>query len=451
MRVPALIACGLTVLMLAACGGGSSDSRLPGVASAKATRDLVDGAPGLSSTIVVRFDRPLEFAPRKVPLASLFELSVGDATDDSAPARRVLIDDATTEKGEDRVVTLFVKRLVPEGAELRVARRAFQAGAEGDITAMIESDLAPLQALLASVELGLTRQETIAGSRTPTLQPADRDPAAVRELLRAHLQQRGSPEAINTAALARYDAMSVALVPAPKARAALAALTGTFAEPAIDWLLTTANCTGKPVRRILFEPSPDNPELFAQVTHEADGRRSIWISPDLEGERIERLMALVAHEAVHCDREASKLEEVVATAFDTYLYILLLSINPAIVGDGTPLTKDFNVDAIAMINSGRALPESVGVLPSPGVRQAIPGTTSPHGSFAELVAAAYAGVPDRSAEEPLAQAYAARIAGQAGVEVGPPFTLRYLDELLARALDPRILTAAIQALELSPE
>ena len=450
MRFALLAGALLLTAVLSACGGDSSGGAIPGIASAKSTRDVSDGAPGLTSTIVVRFDRPLEFAPRKVPLSSMFELSVPDIADETAPARRVFIEEATTAKDDTRTVTLSVKTLIPDGTELRVAKRAFQAKAEGDITTVVESDLAPLQALLASVELGLTRQETIAGNRTPIPTAADRDPAAVRELLRGHLRDRGASADGQATVIARYDAISVDLVPAPKARAALAGLMGTFAEPAIDWLLTSANCTGKPVRRIVFEQPPDNPGLFAQVTHASDGSRIVRISPALEGEPIERLIPILAHEAIHCDKEASKLEEIVATAFDTYLYILLASIRPEIVGGGTPLTKDFNVDVIAMINSGRSIPESIGVLPSPGVRQAIPGTTSPHGSFADLVAAAYEGVPDRSPEEPLAQVYAARIASAAGAPAGPSFNLRYLDDLLGRSLDPRILTALIEALALAP-
>jgi hypothetical protein len=158
----------------------------------------------------------------------------------------------------------------------------------------------------------------------------------------------------------------------------------------------------------------------------------------------------MAHEAIHCDTEGSLVEEIVATSFDTLLYIQMLTMFPELALHGSPLSKDLNVDAIAMINSGRALPESLGVLRSPGVSQAVPSTNARAASFAELVAAAYAGQPPASPSEPLAILYAAILATAAGIQPQDAFNLEYLDAVIGTAIDPTALVAVIVALGLVP-
>lgn len=106
------------------------------------------------------------------------------------------------------------------------------------------------------------------------MKDADRDPEAMRAVLAEMLDRRGSDERTKKAALARYDSIPAAIIPAPKIRAALAGLTGTFAEPAIDALLTTSNCSGKPVAQVLFQPPPNAPDLIARVTFTKGGSGS---------------------------------------------------------------------------------------------------------------------------------------------------------------------------------
>jgi hypothetical protein len=331
-----------------------------------------------------------------------------------------------------------------------VARKLFDKSGRGELTGDVSGDLSPLAALLATTELEIGDPDIVDSLGDPPVRPADRDPAAMRDELRAHLSRRQAPDALVEAAIKRYDTIPPELVPSPRLRAALAALTGTFAEPAIDYLLTDANCTGRPIAALLIQVPPEMPSLFARVTFAADGRRVISVNPAIEGERLERLMSILAHESVHCDNRASRTEEIAATAFDTLLYITLLATNPDMSRDGTRLTKELNLDAVAMINSGRAFPESAGVLQSVAVRQAIPGTTATFRSFAELVAHAYEGIDDRSPDEPLAQAYAAVLARSAGVPPGSAFNLSYLDGLIGGVLPTRVLLFALEALSLVP-
>jgi hypothetical protein len=215
--------------------------------------------------------------------------------------------------------------------------------------------------------------------------------------------------------------------------------------------LTAENCTNAPAVLIAFQEPPDFPTLFARVTYAQGGSRVVSLNPSIEGERIEHLMPILAHEAIHCDRRSGRFEEIAATAFDTYLYIQLLSQMPELATAATPLAVELNVDAIAMINSGLRLPESIGILRSPGVTRAVPGTNDGSPSFADLVAAAYENIFfNESPDEPLAQAYVADIAAESGLPEASAFDLVYLDELLARSVTAEVLTGAIGALGLGP-
>jgi hypothetical protein len=335
---------------------------------------------------------------------------------------------------------------------MRIRKSAFATGAEGEMTVEVSSDVvSPLAVLLASSALFINNGDLIASSGNAEVTEADRDPAAQRAALEEHLSTRGASADVVARALQAFDAMPPEIVQSPKLGAILAALTGTFAEPAIASLLTGDNCTHAPALQIAFKEPPDFPDLFARVTYSADGRRIVSVNPSLEGERIEHLMPILAHEAIHCDRNSGRFEEVAATAIDSFLYIQLLAPFPELVSGGTPLTRDLNVDAIAMINSGRAVPESIGILRSPGVETALPGTNAAFPSFGDLVVAAYPSIDyNESPDEPLAKAYVANLAELAGMEQKHAFDLIYLDELLARATDPEAYQAAILALELGP-
>ncbi|MEP7216389.1 MAG: hypothetical protein ABI782_09050 [Anaerolineaceae bacterium] len=428
---------------LAAC---SSDepAAVPNVVSARATRDVQDGEAKLSSTVEVRFDRTVVLAPLKVPLSSIFEFEVTGLG--GGAARRVLVSRAEVSDSNSRAILLKVDQVVPDGAKLKIAEKAFSAGASGETLVTVEGDLSPALALLATTALSLGRPQLLDSGVAREIKDSDRDPEAMRSALSEMLVKRGADEGTKKAALARYDSISVSTVPAPKLRAALAGLTGTFAEPAIDALLTANNCSGKPVAQVLFQPPPDAPKLIARVTFAKNGQRIISLNLFTEGERIEHLMPILAHEAIHCDNEDSRAEEVAATAFDAFLYLQLAAAIPEIVNAGTPLSRELNIDAIALINSGRRLPESVGILQSPGVARVLPDTSVQYSSFAELVAAAYPGIDQpQSASEPLAELYVGRLSVLSGMQSGQPFNIRYLDELLGRTLNPETLGKAIEA------
>ena len=450
MRTSLFIISFLALALVGACGSESAGGPQPKGAEARAERDVADGAAKLSSTVTVRFDRAFTLAENRVPLASLFELEVPDPTRGAAATKRVLVSKAEA-KLETRNITLAVDSLVPDGSKLKVAVKAFQAGAEGEMVVEVKSDLTLPLVVLATTALMPGNPGLFDAAVAPEVKAEDRDPQAQRAALVAHLEKRGAGAATTQKALAHYDAMPAAAIPSPKVRAALAALTGTFAEPAIDSLLTDRNCTGQPVAQIVIQPPPGFPKLIARVTFTGSQQRILSLNPVLEGDRIEHIMPLLAHEAIHCDAKDTRTEEVVATAFDTFLYLQLVAADPSIVETRTPAGRELNVDAVAMINSGRRFPESVGLLPSAGLKRVLPNTNSTFASFAELVAAAYPSVDNgQPTPEAVADAYVANLAHAAGMQPQSAFNVKYMDELLGRAMDRRVLAADIAALGLEP-
>ncbi|MGE3075406.1 MAG: hypothetical protein AB7N24_16745 [Dehalococcoidia bacterium] len=436
-------------LAAASCSSDAKPEPIPKIGSIEATRDVVDGKALLTSTIKVTLDREWKVVETELPLASLFELRVPLADGSST---RVLAETAELSPNNSRVATLTAKALIPEGATLTIQRKAFVRNASGVISAEVSSALDPAVVLLASGALAVSDPSFFDPGELAPVTADDEDPAVQRAALEAHLRKRpGDPGTFVDKALAIYDSIPTDLVPSPKLRAALAGLSGTFADPAVASFMTADNCTNKPVARIAFEPPPDAPELLARMTHE-NGARVISINPFAEGERFEYLMPILAHEAIHCDDQAGNIEEIAATAFDSFLYLQLVAIEPDLAQGRTKVARELNIDAVAMINSGQRYPESVGVLPSVGVTSVLPFTSSTAGSFAELVASAYSEVPSGgSPAESVALAYASIIATATGGDVNDPFNLTYLDALLGRAVDAGVFANALDAFGLVPQ
>jgi len=438
----------LSAVTAAACSGESDPPAQPLVSSAVAERDVVNDAARSTSTVTVRFDRPFEWAPSRVPLESHFEFEVPLA---AGGTTRALVNAAELSETNSREVVLRVNRLIPDGATLKISRRAFDEDAEGELTAEVDGDLSPLSVFLATNALVTTDGTVYDPPTVAEVDPAEADPAVMREQLELHLTQRQADPETYQDSLAFYDAIPAEIVPSPKLRAALAGLVGTFAEPAIGNLLTAENCTGQPAATIDFLEPPGELELIARVTFIGTGQRVVSINPYAAGERFEHLMPILAHEAVHCDSREGRTEELAAASFDTFLYLQLVAADPSLAQARTRVARELNLGVIAMINSGSRMPESIGVLPSPDVEQVLVGTNAPFTAYAELILAAYPQVTAFTAPtEPLAQTYADILATVAEMPEGNPYDVVYLDELLGRSVNLPLMLAAIEALGLAP-
>ncbi len=441
----------LAVVMaaLVACGGESAPPTVPRPIAAEAERQRADdGAATLQSTVRLEFGEEIALALEGDELHEAIRIQTPGSHE--AP-RRVEVLSAGIDGDDPAVLVVETGELVPEGSEVRIHRSALTEGGEGTVATQVASDLTELQVALASRPLAPTRPELFAISEVAPVTAEDHDEEAIRSQLVEHLESRGTTGAPFERALEYFDTMPADIVQAPKLRAALAGLAGTFAEPAIADLLTEDNCTGLPAARIAFQEPPDFPNLLARVTYTETGARVISVHPRLEGEPFQLLMPILLHEAIHCDQISEVDEEIAATAFDTYFYIFLLAVEPWLAYEGTTLSHNFNVDALAMLNSGRMVPESVGVLPSPGRQPVFVGTEMEYRSFAEYIQAAYAQLgPGPSPPEPLAQDYVENLASLLDLPVRDAFNLEYLDGLLGWTMEPEVMMAAIAALGLEP-
>jgi hypothetical protein len=451
MRIPVAASFLVAVFLLVACGGEAAPPEVPRPLSAEAERQREDdGAATLRSTVRIEFPEEIELVLEGQELRSAITIQTPGAAGAIRP-QNVPIVSATVSRANPTVLVLETSELVPNNSELRIRRAALARGGEGSVAVTVRSDLTPIQVMLASRPMAPTRPELFTSGRVAPVTDQDRDEAAMRQALADHLDTRGTVGTTYERAMAYFDGMDPEVVRSPKLRAALAGLTGTFAEPAIEDLMTPNNCTAQRVHRIAFEEPPDFPDLLARVTYTETGARVISVNPTVEGEPFQLLMPILMHEAIHCDQVAEADEEVVATAFDTFFYILLIAAEPWLTQEGTVLARNFNVDAMALINSGRMVPESVGILPSPGGHPIFPGTELQYRSFAEYVRAAYSNLdPGPSPDEPLAQRYVMALAAPYDLPVQSAFNLVYLDGLLGWTMEPFIMFAAMDALGLEP-
>ncbi|MBK9344890.1 MAG: hypothetical protein IPN07_18115 [Dehalococcoidia bacterium] len=206
----------------------------------------------LTSTIKVKFDRDWELADTNLPFPSLFEIKAPQA---DGSTKRILIRTAERSATNTRLVTLTGERPDPRGRDAHRSRRRRSRGRRRGRSRRRSSRSWTRRACcslrrrwwwLASV----LYDEPV----TAPVTDADRDAAAQRSLLETHFKSRpGAGSESLAAALAVYDGINTETVPSPKLRAAIAALTGTFAEPAITSLLTSDNCTSRPAAKIAFQ------------------------------------------------------------------------------------------------------------------------------------------------------------------------------------------------------
>ncbi len=438
----------LVVALAASCGGDGPPPEPIRILEADAERLYEDDLPLARSLVRVRFNRAVEPTTLRA-LHGAFRLTLPEdspLTDHSLaemPVEGVEVSGA-------RAVELTVGGLIPRGSILRVSTGALS-GPDEEATLPVTSEFTELGVALAGGvfafgDLSLVEQRL---AETPTA--ADRDADAVRAELERHLEAREASAGVRAAALQLYDGMDREAFPHARARAAVAALAGTFADAAVRSLLGAENCTGEPAAFVGFREPPGDAELAARVTFDEEGRRVISIRPDLEAAPIELLMPLIAHEAVHCDEADSLEEEIVASAIDIYLYVHLLISRPELASDPSPLARNFNIEALAMLNSGRSAPESLGVLASPHGREALPGSGVTHRSFAGIIAASYAEGANASAPvEPVAQQYLDALARAIGAPLGSARDLDYVDFLLGRATTFEAIANLLEVFSLAP-
>jgi hypothetical protein len=164
-----------------------------------------------------------------------------------------------------------------------------------------------------------------------------------------------------TAALNVYnDAAVKSEFPAPNMRAALASLTGTVADGAIDQYTTTANVTGKPFTVVDFSSEVSNSAVIAETKGTpSTGRLRTLFKTQYEGESFLTLAPFLAHEMVHQDLVGGTPdlqdgidEEEFAVTVETMVWSQELLVDPTQASNHTALSAHLNEDLLAMLNSG---------------------------------------------------------------------------------------------------
>ena len=178
-----------------------------------------------------------------------------------------------------------------------------------------------------------------------------------RDVLRSFLERRFpcSPARISDGMGTYDDAVAREKFPEPTLRAALAALTGTLGEPAIEFLLYRT-----PVTLVNFgifvESGTGLPGRVAGVNASPDGTVRVVVDRRFRFLPFGAFSALLAHEALHTglDGDAAGLpEEAVATAVEALVYMEMLLTDSALARLPDELTR-FNSNHMVLVrlNSG---------------------------------------------------------------------------------------------------
>jgi hypothetical protein len=225
--------------------------------------------------------------------------------------------------------------------------------------------------------------------------------ATVTTTLDGFLQKKVAAGAITQAkkdeAMATYNSSAAkSRVGDANLRAAIVALTGTFAEAAIT------NFFGPNYLVIAFlDPGDPAVEVAKTTARETDGRLRTIFRPEYQGEPFQVLSAWVAHEALHQDNDFKLQEETIGVTVGTMVNIQQAQTDPGYLRAGSKLVNRENEKILAFLNSGRA------TFPFPGVKTA-PMLKKEQGVFIGGKAAADGGGVYTSYEDYIKRLYLAR-------------------------------------------
>lgn len=238
---------------------------------------------------------------------------------------------------------------------------------------------------LPPTDVGLFVPEVYPGS--PPLQPAagaEPTQAEASAMLDSYLavEWPGNVAAQDAARAVFADSRAVAKVPSPSLRAALSALRGTFADAAIDYIVsgTVPGSTRPAVESVSFGPTTNN--NIAQVNGGSNPDQTrIVFEADQRATNPFEFTRLFAHEAVHQDAQDPTAEEEVAVALDTLFYLDQISRHPELARSGSEVARRNNANALLRLNSGTGA--TLGLYATNGGAPVFPGGAVAYKSFHE--------------------------------------------------------------------
>jgi hypothetical protein len=213
-----------------------------------------------------------------------------------------------------------------------------------------------------------------AAPMSPATGPALTEQQAGSLLDRYLAEEYPGSSSTRVAARAVFDnATAKSKVPSPSLRAALASLRGTFADAAVDYVLS-----GTPaVNSVVFvapsqgcgsqSPAWIGCSFIASLGQIQFNSRYQFENPFL-------LSHILAHEVLHSDGTVADYEEATAYALDARMYIEQLARHPSLATLGTELARRSNSNAVALLNSGAG--SRLGLYATNGSRQIFPGSTA---------------------------------------------------------------------------
>jgi hypothetical protein len=418
-----------------------------------------DGAPLDGATVILRFSAPVKVAADPPPLA--FVTAAVNLATREPELRLVPVRAIRADARNPRQVTLELDGILADGAAIDLPDGLLRDGdgnSLGALTVKVNSGLSPFAVALAAVMWVPTDPSLFLPDGVERPRGAKGE-AQVRQELEARLRLRpGIAEETVAAVLAQYDDATLKRkAPDHRVRAGLLMLTGTSGEPAIPFFLADTNRRGVP-----FEPiqvrSLREYGAFAAVFYHPLGKLQLYIDTDVAAESLEHIAVVLAHEMVHSSLGGgSAIEETLAMAADTRVYEEFLLWDPTLARRPTELTRAANRLLLALRNSGRFGYPRAGILPRPGVEDALAGVgPAPVRSFRDLLFQphVYGDLPragDTGTE--VLEGYYARIASTTenqGRLKYDQHTLKLFDQALDHGLTDEQILAIAAALGLRP-
>ena len=417
-----------------------------------------DGAPISGATVLIPFNQPVKLgASQEVAVVNaVMNLETREPQVTFAGVKAMRVDRKTPKQ-----LVIEVDSFLADGSGI-----AFGAGVltskKGTPLPPLELKLttpwSPLTAALANIvwdptDKSLFSHDGTRGARGTTAE------AAVRQELEARLRLRNvfTDEQI-AGVLAQFDSDSAKKkIPHARVRAGLLTLWGTSAEYAIEFILADTNRRGVPFEPIAIE---DLDGAGAAVFyHPLEGKLRMYVDRDVAQDSLEGIGVVLAHEAVHSDLGGGSVaEEVLAMASDTRVYQEFLIWDPALALAPTTFTRAANIYLLALLNSGRFGFPRPGLLPRPGVDDALRGTAKePARSFQDLLAKphVYGDYNPKAGDvaTEVIEAYYRRISGNnadSGRLKYDRATLKLFDAVIESGLSDEQLFKVVDALRLKP-
>ena len=343
---------------------------------------------------------------------------------------------------------------IPDGVVLNRSGKSV-----GPLTIKMKTPHSPLAVGLAGVIWEPEERELF---NTKNLQKPrnDQREAPVRAELEARFRLRpGMTDDQVAAVLGQYDGADLKRkVPDHRLRAGLLMLKGTSADAAIDFIASDTNRRNVPFEPLQVKSLSEYGAFAAVFYHPVTGKMTMIVDEDMAKESLENIAVVISHETLHSGLGGgSATEETIAMASNTRVYQELMLWDPAIVRSPTPFTRQSNQLVLAIRNSGRYNYPYAGILPRPGVDDALRGVgQQPVRSFRDFLFKPdfYGDIAKTgSLGSEIVERYYQRIAGVSESPGKLKFdtqTLRLFDRALDHGFTPEQIFGIADALHLKP-